>query len=171
MRRLFKLLVLIVVLLVVVVAVGGFLTVRASFPVTEGDITASPLDAPVDVYRDADGVPHIVANSPYDLFFAQGYTQAQDRFWQMDFQRHIGHGTLAELFGESQVETDLFLRTLGWSRVAEQEWAAASPETTVALSAFTDGVNAYLADNSGAGISLASKPASSVDLRISGEGT
>lgn len=154
MRRLFKLLVLVVVLLVVVVAVGGFLTVRASFPVTEGDITAPPLDTPVDVYRDADGVPHIVADNPYDLFFAQGYVQAQDRFWQMDFQRHIGHGTLAELFGESQVETDLFLRTLGWSRVAEQEWAAASPETAVALSAFADGVNAYLADNSGAGISL-----------------
>jgi penicillin amidase len=154
MRRLFKTLVSLALVVALVVAVGGFFTVRASFPTTDGEIAAIALGGPVDIYRDANGVPQIFADDPYDLFFAQGYVQAQDRFWQMDFQRHVGHATLSEMFGASQIKTDIFLRALGWSRVAEQEWAAMRPERAEALAAFSDGVNAYLGDNSGAGISL-----------------
>ena len=62
------------------------------------------------------------ARTADDLFRAQGYLHAQDRFWEMDFRRHVTAGRLAELFGPSQVETDAYLRTLGWRRVAEQEW-------------------------------------------------
>lgn len=154
MRRFLKFLFILVLVLLVLIAAGGFLTVRASFPTTDGELTAPGLQSPVDIYRDADGVPHIYATDSHDLFFAQGYVQAQDRFWQMDFQRHVGRGRLAEIFGESQVETDQFLRTLGWERVAEQEWANTSPEAALALSSFADGVNAYLADHKGASLSL-----------------
>ncbi len=154
MRRFFKILFILVLVLVVLIAAGGFLTVRASFPTTDGELTVPGLQSPVDIYRDENGVPHIYATNSRDLFFAQGYVQAQDRFWQMDFERHVGRGRLAEIFGESQIETDQFLRTLGWEHVAEQEWAAASPEGALALASFADGVNAYLSDHQGASLSL-----------------
>ena len=67
--------------------------------------------------------------TPADLFRAQGYVHAQDRFWEMDFRRHVTAGRLSELFGADQVPTDAFLRTMGWRRVAEQEWRLLSAET------------------------------------------
>ncbi|MFZ5880208.1 MAG: penicillin acylase family protein [Chloroflexota bacterium] len=127
---------------------------KQSFPQTDGEIQVSGLDARVDVYRDAMGVPHIYASSAHDLFFAQGYVHAQDRFWQMDAWRHIGSGTLSEMFGEAQVPTDTFLRTLGWRVTAEAEWEALDPESRAILEAYTEGVNAYLEDHSGPALSL-----------------
>jgi len=115
-----------------------------SFPQIEGEIQLPGLDGPVDVYRDNMGIPHIYATSMHDLFMAQGYVHAQDRFWQMDFWRHIGSGRLSEMFGESQVETDMFLRTLGWRQTAEQEYAMLGPESKAILDDYVEGVNAYI---------------------------
>ncbi len=81
-------------------------TVRRSFPVENGAIALPKIQAEVTVQRDKWGIPHIWADNSHDLFMAQGYIHAQDRFWQMDFWRHIGSGRLAEMFGSSQVETD-----------------------------------------------------------------
>ncbi len=100
------------------------------------------------------GIPVITADDSHDLFFAQGYVHAQDRFWEMDFRRHVTGGRLSELFGESQLPTDRFLRTLGWREVAEQEVEALDPETRGHYEAYADGVNAYLATNDGADVSL-----------------
>ncbi len=125
-----------------------------SFPQIDGQIQVSGLGGPVDVYRDQMGIPHIYASSLPDLFFAQGYVHAQDRFWQMDVWRHIGSGRLSEMFGGSQVETDTFLRTLGWKQTAEAEWNQLAPDARAILQAYTDGVNAYLKDHSGAALSL-----------------
>jgi penicillin amidase len=71
-----------------------------SFPQIDGQINNVGLNAPVDIYRDGMGIPHIYASNFHDLFFAQGYVHAQDRFWQMDAWRHIGSGTLSEMFGK-----------------------------------------------------------------------
>ena len=79
---------------------------------------------------------------------------AQDRFWEMDFRRHVTSGRLAELFGASQLPTDEFLRTLGWRRVAEQEVQTLDATTRGYYEAYADGVNAYLADRQGADASL-----------------
>ncbi|RCK72918.1 MAG: Penicillin amidase precursor [Anaerolineae bacterium] len=127
---------------------------KQSFPQTEGQIRISGLDQAVDVYRDRMGIPHIYAATLHDLFFAQGYVHAQDRFWQMDFWRHIGSGRLSEMFGASQVETDAFLRTLGWRQLAEQEYTQLSAESKAILEAYSEGVNAYLKDHQGARLSL-----------------
>jgi penicillin amidase len=142
--------------LILVVALGllGLYTVRRSFPQTRGTITLNGLDGPVDVVRDSMGVPHIYASSEHDLFMAQGFVHAQDRFWQMDFWRHIGSGRLSEMFGEDQLETDQFLRTLGWARVVQQELNLLDPATIAALQAYADGVNAYLATHRGSALSL-----------------
>ena len=129
--------------LIAATATAGWL-VQRPFPQTDGVISSPGLDADVEVLRDARGVPTILADTSYDLFYAQGFVQAQDRFWEMDVRRHITAGRLSEMFGDSQVETDTFVRTLGWRRVAEAELDQLNVETLDALSAYADGVNAYL---------------------------
>jgi len=128
--------------------------VRQSWPKTSGTIELANLRDEVTIHRDEYGIPHIYANSTHDLFMAQGFVHAQDRFWQMDFWRHIGSGRLAELFGESEVSRDRFLRTLGWERIAEQELETLDPDDRAALEAYAQGVNAYLDDRSKHDISL-----------------
>ena len=125
-----------------------------SFPQTKGTIELKALNGPVNVYRDKMGIPHIYAGNLHDLFFAQGYVHAQDRFWQMDVWRHIGSGTLSEMFGSRQVKTDSFLRTLGWKRTTEKEWDGMGPQSRAILTAYAEGVNAYLADHQGSALSL-----------------
>ncbi|MGX1915832.1 penicillin acylase family protein [Streptomyces phaeochromogenes] len=153
-------LILIVLVLAIIggIAYGSFWsisTVRASFPQTKGSITLDGLSGPVDVKRDGYGIPQIYASTDADLFMAQGYVQAQDRFYEMDVRRHMTAGKLSEMFGESQVDEDEFLRTLGWDRVAEKEYETKlSAETKKYLQAYAKGVNAYLKGKDGADISL-----------------
>ncbi len=125
-----------------------------SFPQIDGELQVAGLKAPVDIYRDRMGIPHIYASNMYDLFFAQGYVHAQDRFWQMDFWRHVGSGRLSEMLGEGAVKTDMFLRTLGWRHVAEQEYNLLSDEARLIVHAYADGVNAYIKDRRPDEISL-----------------
>jgi penicillin amidase len=108
----------------------------------------------VDVYRDAHGVPQLYADNADDLFRAQGYVHAQDRFWEMDFRRHVTAGRLAELFGKSQVKTDAFIRTMGWRRTAAEEFKLLAPDTQRYLRAYADGVNAWIGEHSGPTASL-----------------
>ena len=125
-----------------------------SFPQIDGEIQVEGLDAPVDVYRDRMGIPNIYASTLHDLFFAQGYVHAQERFWQMDTWRHIGSGTLSEMFGKGQVDTDTFLRTLGWRVTAEQEYQGLDPQSKAIIESYTAGVNAYLKDHDTTALSL-----------------
>ena len=150
-------------ILVLIAAAGGVFYFKSylpnnvaqeSFPQTDGIINVEGLETQVDVYRDGMGIPHIYATTSHDLFFAQGYIHAQDRFWQMDAWRHIGSGELSKMFGSAQVETDAFLRTLGWRQTAEAEWEQLGPESKAILQAYTDGVNAYLKDHTDSALSL-----------------
>ena len=137
---------LLVVVLVAVVAAAGFLTwvtVRA-MPETTGTIAATGLGAPVTVARDAAGIAHITADTPHDLFFAQGYVHASERMWQMEVWRHISAGRLAEVFGASRLDTDKFIRTLGWRVAAQRDLDAVAPPARAVLDAYTQGVNAWL---------------------------
>jgi len=129
-------------------------TIQRSFPQLSGTLAVAGLEGDVTVARDELGIPTIVADSTHDLFFAQGYVHAQDRFWEMDFRRHVTSGRLAEMFGESQLATDEFLRTLGWHRVAEEEVAQFDDASRAYYEAYADGVNAYLADHDGADASF-----------------
>ncbi|MCX4423530.1 penicillin acylase family protein [Streptomyces mirabilis] len=140
------------------VAYGGYWgvsTVRASFPQTKGSLTLDGLSGPVDVKRDGNGIPQIYASSDEDLFMAQGYVQAQDRFYEMDVRRHMTSGRLSEMFGSGQVKNDEFLRTMGWDRVAKEEYdKKLSASTKKYLQAYAKGVNAYLKGKDGKDISL-----------------
>ncbi|MEN8655792.1 penicillin acylase family protein [Streptomyces sp. 21So2-11] len=153
-------LIVIVLVLALVVGVGygtfwGISTVRASFPQTTGSIEVEGLSGPVDVKRDSYGIPQIYADSDEDLFRAQGFVQAQDRFYEMDVRRHMTSGRLSEMFGSGQVETDTFLRTLGWRQIAQQEYdTKLSPETKKYLQSYAAGVNSYLEGRDGKDISV-----------------
>ncbi|MYU20446.1 penicillin acylase family protein [Streptomyces sp. SID8352] len=151
------------VLVLVLAVIGGLVygaywsvsTVRASFPQTKGSITLRGLSGPVDVKRDGYGVPQVYASSEEDLFMAQGFVQAQDRFYEMDVRRHMTAGRLSEMFGKSQVKNDGFLRTLGWHRVAQKEYdEKLSASTKKYLQAYAKGVNAYLDGREAEEISL-----------------
>ncbi|MGW5675398.1 penicillin acylase family protein [Streptomyces sp. NPDC003860] len=153
---------LIVILLVLAllggVGYGGYWgvdAVRASFPQTTGEIKIDGLKGKVEVKRDDYGIPQLYADSDEDLFRAQGFVHAQDRFWEMDVRRHMTAGRLSEMFGKDQVETDAFLRTLGWRKIAQQEYdQKLSAETKKYLDAYAAGVNAYLKDRSGKELSV-----------------
>ncbi|MFG2285917.1 penicillin acylase family protein [Streptomyces sp. NPDC048595] len=153
-------LVAITVVLLLVAGIGfgafwGVSTVRASIPQTTGSLKLPGLTNPVDVVRDANGIPQVYADTDEDLFRAQGYVQAQDRFWEMDVRRHMTAGRLSEMFGKSQAKTDSFLRTLGWHHVAQKEYdTKLAPSTKKYLQAYSDGVNAYLKDHEGSALSL-----------------
>ena len=143
MRLLLRIL-LVVILLVLVVLTGGYFYLRRSLPTTSGTVTLNGLDGQVEIVRDADGVPHIFATTDHDAFFAQGYVHAQDRMWQMDFQRRVGAGRLSEVLGEPTVETDKFLRTLGTYHAAKATWPALNEKTQQRLEAYAAGVNAWI---------------------------
>src|SRR5690606_33451111 len=113
-------------------------------PEMSGELEVGGLAGQVTVVRDDRGIPTIYADTAADLFRAQGYVSAQDRFFEMDLRRHITAGRLAELVGEAGLETDRVIRTMGWRRVAEQELPKLAPETRQYLQAYADGVNAYI---------------------------
>lgn len=143
-----------VLVLVVVLAGVVFTQGRRPLPQNDGNLEVAGLQGEVEVLRDERGIPHIYADTMGDLMRAQGYVQAQDRFFEMDTRRHITAGRLAELVGEPGVETDKVIRTMGWRRVAEQELPTLKPQTRQALAAFTDGVNAWI-DEQGSPSSMA----------------
>jgi len=140
--------------LVLMLAVGGWLVyaIRASIPAVAGTFKAPGLGGLVQVYRDHFGIPQIYADSSHDLFFAQGYVHAQDRFAQMEFSRRFASGRLSEVFGASTLEADRFVRILGWPRAVEKETAVLDDNTRSILQAYAEGVNAYLNSNSHLGL-------------------
>ena len=134
-----------VVVFVALVLLGAWLWLtHESWPKTRGVITAEGLSSPVEVIRDRYGVPHIYARTAEDLFFAQGYVHAQDRFWQMEFWRRISAGRLSELFGKSTVETDKFMRTMGFHALAQVEYERLPADDKRYFDSYAAGVNAYI---------------------------
>ncbi|HEY0847792.1 MAG TPA: penicillin acylase family protein [Noviherbaspirillum sp.] len=116
----------------------------ASQAVVDGQVSLKGLAAPVDIVRDAEGIPHIYAKSVDDAYFALGFVHAQDRLWQLELNRRIPAGRMAEILGPKALDTDRFLRTLGVRRNAEKILANLSPETRAALESYARGINAYL---------------------------
>src|ERR1041385_4384743 len=122
------------------VGVAAYAYLRQSLPRTKGEIVVAGLSQPVEVLGGASGIPHIYAASLEDAHLALGYVHAQDRLWQMEMNRRIAAGRLAEVLGPRALESDRFLRTLGVRRVAH-----ANPETRPRLPPSAAGVNAFLA--------------------------
>ena len=110
---------------------------------------ASGLSAPLDIVRDRDAIPHIFAANRLDALVGLGYAHAQDRLWQMEFQRRIGFGRLSEIFGRVTIPQDRFLRTAGFGRAAQSAWAALPDAARRDVDAYVAGVNAFIATHRG----------------------
>ena len=125
------------------VAGGGLaLWLRRSLPRTRGTVQVPGLQASVEVLRDRWGVPHVYAGSAADLYFAQGYLHAHDRLWQMELQRRLAAGRLAEIVGEKALPVDRFFRVLGLYHAAEAAVSALGDDSRPVLEAYVAGVNA-----------------------------
>jgi penicillin amidase len=114
-----RILVRILAALLLIVAIGAgaaYLYLRQSLPTTNGQIAVAGIEGPIEIVRDADAIPHIFASTKLDALYGLGYVHAQDRLWQMEFQRRIGHGRLSEIFGSATVPQHRFLRTVGFGR-------------------------------------------------------
>lgn len=111
---------------------------------TAGDVRGVSVNAPVRIYRDERGIPHIRAQNEHDLFLAEGYVQASDRLFQMDLIRRYMYGRLSEVLGPIQLPTDEAMRTFDARDVVEREWKALPPRDRAALAAFSAGVNAAM---------------------------
>ena len=134
----------IVVALMVIASAGGYLYLRRSLPQIDGTLTVAGIAAPIEIVRDADAIPHVFAATMPGALFGLGYVHAQDRLWQMEFQRRIGHGRLAEIFGAAAVPQDRFLRTVGFGRAARSAWEHMAPWAKDEVNAYVAGVNAYI---------------------------
>ncbi len=148
--RVLKVMAIVLLVTILLALGGGYLFLTRSFPQTNGTLKVGGLKHPVEIIRDAMGLPHIYADNAGDLFFAQGYVHAQDRLWQMELNRHVGHGQLAELFGDTEfgdsttVKADKFLRTIGLDRAAKADLQALDSQSRGYLQNYADGVNAFL---------------------------
>ncbi|GHO95651.1 peptidase S45 [Reticulibacter mediterranei] len=129
-------------------AAGSYsLLTRRPVSQKNGTLHIRGLHEPVEIITDSYGVPHIYAQNEDDLFFAQGYLHAQDRLWQMDFNRRLGAGRLSELFGPIALETDRFCRRLGLHRSAAAELPRLSEHNLRMLNAYSSGVNTFIEQN------------------------
>jgi penicillin amidase len=133
------------VVLVGATALGAYFYLRLSLPQATGEIEVAGLEAPVEVLRDAHGIPHIFARSEGDAQFALGFVHAQDRLWQLEMNRRTGSGRMAEVLGAAALDADRFLRTLGIRRVAEANVRHLDAGSKQLLGAYAAGVNAFLA--------------------------
>ncbi len=133
---------LVLVLLISIIAFAGIYISR-SFAVLDGELKVTGLKAPVSVARDSADVTHIKAQTPRDLWFSMGYVHAQERGWQLEFNRRVMHGELSEAFGAATLETDKLLRTLGIMQAAERQWQALPEEGRAAMQAYSDGINSF----------------------------
>jgi penicillin amidase len=130
--------------LAAVAAALGYAYLRNTVPAPSGSLGIAGLSAPVEVVRDREGVPHVLARTIDDLYAGLGFVHAQDRLWQMELQRRTGQGRLSEIFGEATFSTDVYLRTLDLYGHAERSLAALPAEVRRALEAYARGVDAYL---------------------------
>ncbi len=146
---------LVALLLIVIVA---FVTLRwfttQALPKTRGTVEVAGISEAVEIVRDEFGVAHIYADNPHDLFFAQGYIHAQERFWQMEFQRRTATGRLSEFFGDATLEIDKYLRHFGFPELAQQDYDNLDEVTREKMDAYVAGVNAYIQDRSPAELGL-----------------
>src|SRR5512136_431646 len=125
------------------------------------DVTGVPgLSAPVNVYYDSLGVPHVDAASDLDAAYAVGYVHARDRLFQMDFMRKAARGKLAEMLGSAALSSDVSIRTVftaqapvaaglpnaGSWRIEDVIVSTMPASFQAFLQRYADGVNRYLAD-------------------------
>ncbi|MDP6706662.1 MAG: penicillin acylase family protein [Alphaproteobacteria bacterium] len=135
------------ILFTAIVAASLYLWLRGTLPAVDGSIQVVGSEAPIEIVRDRNGVPHIFAQSRGDALFGLGFAHAQDRLWQMEMTRRLGAGRLAEVLGEQAIRTDRFMRTLDLHGLAAEGYRRLDPDQKRLIDAYVAGVNALLAES------------------------
>ncbi len=117
---------------------------RARLPKIDGQVFLEGLKEEVEIIRDEFGIAHIYAKNINDLLFAQGYTQAQDRLFQMEMNRKAARGCLSEIVGKKGLDTDKISRTMGYERVAKLDWELFGNDEQQLIIDYCNGINAYI---------------------------
>lgn len=143
-----KVLVFVLAILLVISTGSVLIFINRSFPSTSGIIKLHGVHSDVEISRDSWGVPYIYASNEDDLFFAQGYVQAQDRLWQMELYRRMGSGNLSEIFGETTLNMDKFIRTIGLRRYAGESCRLMDEHLRNILISYSKGINEFIRMNS-----------------------
>jgi penicillin amidase len=126
-------------------AIGIYIT--RTFPALDGAVLAPGLKASLTIERDGADITHIKASNTHDAWFGLGYVHAQERGWQLEFNRRVMHGELSSMFGEASLDIDKLMRTLGIMQAARRQWEGLSKTSKAALAAYADGINAFHAQS------------------------
>jgi penicillin G amidase len=110
-------------------------------------LTCPGLDGPLTIRRDAYGIAHVEAATAHDAWFGQGFVAAQDRLWQMEYDRRRAVGRWSEAAGPSGIAADLMARRLGIEAAAKQDLNVMAADVRAMFEAYAAGVNAYLASD------------------------
>jgi penicillin amidase len=122
----------------------GAKDLRSALPDVTSTLSLAGLAGPVEIFRDQLGVPHVRAESLADAFFAQGFVHAQDRLWQMEFDRRRATGRWAECAGRAALEQDTLMRRLALAATSQQDYAAFDDETRLVFDRYAAGINAFI---------------------------
>ncbi|HUP89406.1 MAG TPA: penicillin acylase family protein [Longimicrobiales bacterium] len=141
--------IMVVIVLLLIIAVGAVLRIRNVSADYDKTIKTNAVQKNVEIWHDSAGVPHIWAQAETDLYFAQGFAHAQERLWQMELFRRVGEGRLSEILGESMIETDKFLRTVGIWRAAADNEMRLDVDSRRLLNAYVAGVNYWIDNHDG----------------------
>ncbi len=117
---------------------------RAPQPMRAGRLQLRGVSAPVEIIRDRWDVPHIYAQSEANALFTQGFVHAQERLWQMDFNRRMVAGRLSEILGSVALPLDRWMRILGLRRSSEGQESLLDPESLSLLEHYVAGINAAI---------------------------
>ncbi|MBL7872805.1 MAG: penicillin acylase family protein [Cyclobacteriaceae bacterium] len=112
----------------------------------KNELTVVGLEKAVEIIRDEYGVNHIYAQNEHDLFFAQGYSAAKDRLFQFELWRRQASGTVSEILGERELKRDVGVRLFKYRGDLEKEFNHYHPHGVAIITAFTEGINAYVAE-------------------------
>ena len=117
---------------------------QSALPDTTSTFSVDGLHGPVTIVRDQYGIPHAQTNSVHDAFFAQGFMTAQDRLWQMEYDRRRAYGRWAEYAGPSVIAQDITMRRFQIGQSVQEDYRELNTETREMLVAYTEGVNAFI---------------------------
>jgi penicillin amidase len=120
---------------------GAWTSAAGGQPVSSQPLHVQGLNGPVTVSFSAQGLASVSAGNAHDLFLAEGYVHARFRLSELDAERRLGEGRLAQLAGPSDLASDEFELRLGLLRTAQNEWARTTGTTRAALVAYAQGVN------------------------------
>jgi len=144
-----NLLILVITIIVILTSIITFITnsYNKSFQSDLVEVKSDNVSSEIKIYENSMGISHIEANNEKDMIFGIGYLHARDRLWQLELNRRIMQGRLAELFGKEYIEVDLFFRTLDLDNKCKKIYDSLSPHEKYILKSYTKGVNEYINKN------------------------